>query len=84
MLPRENHLFGGTGPKPSQDSVPADLTLAGDFGFCFHCEVGSSLVLRRPIEITSFIIHNLGWQARSRFLSRLSEMPQLAQVNSPR
>ena len=34
--------------------------------------------------ITSFIIHNLGWQARSRFLSRLSEMPQLAQVNSPR
>jgi hypothetical protein len=39
---------------------------------------------RAMLAIASFIIHNLGWQARSRFLSRLSEMPQLAQVNSPR
>src|SRR5580704_774098 len=50
MLPRENHLFGCTGPKPGQDSVPTGLTVAGDFGFCFQCEMGSSLALRRPIE----------------------------------
>jgi len=31
MLRRETCLFGGTRPKPSQDSVPASLTLAGDF-----------------------------------------------------
>jgi hypothetical protein len=55
MLPREIHLFGRAGPKPNQGSVPAGLTLAGDFGFCFQCQVGSSLVLRRPIEITRFI-----------------------------
>ena len=52
MLPRENHLFDGTRSKPTQDSVPADLTLASDFGFCFHCKAGSSLVLHRPIETT--------------------------------
>jgi hypothetical protein len=57
MLPRENHLFGGTGPKPSQASVLAGLTLAGDFGFSFQCQVGSSLVLRRPIEITRVTGH---------------------------
>jgi hypothetical protein len=32
--------------------VPAGLTTAGDFGFCFQCQAGSSLVLHRPIEIT--------------------------------
>jgi hypothetical protein len=37
MLLRENHLFGCTRPKPSHGSVPAGLTLAGDFGFCFQC-----------------------------------------------
>ena len=52
MLLRENHLFGCTRPKPSQGSVLAGLTLASDFGFCFQCQAGSSLVLRRPIEIT--------------------------------
>jgi hypothetical protein len=52
MLPRENHLFGCTRSKPSQSSVPAGLALASDFGFCFQCQAGSSLVLRRPIEIT--------------------------------
>jgi len=36
------------------------------------------------LAIASFIIYNLGWQARSGFLNRLSEMPQFAQVNSPR
>ena len=34
-LPRDNPLFDGAGPKPRQDSVPAGLTLAGNFGFCF-------------------------------------------------
>jgi hypothetical protein len=37
MLPRKNHLFGCTGPKPSQRSVPAGLTLPSDIGFCFRC-----------------------------------------------
>jgi hypothetical protein len=26
-----------------------------DFSFCFQCQAGSSLVLRRPIEITRLI-----------------------------
>src|SRR5271168_1335615 len=42
MLPRENHLFGCTPPKPSRSSVPAGQTLASDFGFCFQCQAGSS------------------------------------------
>src|ERR1700722_6959089 len=54
MLPRVTHLFGCTRSKPSQGSVPVGLALASDFGFCFLCKVGSSLVLRRPIEITAF------------------------------
>jgi hypothetical protein len=54
MLAWENGLFGRTWPKPSQGSVPAGLTLASDFGSCFQCQAGSSLVLRRPIEITHF------------------------------
>jgi hypothetical protein len=52
MLPGENHLFGFTWTKPSQSSVPVGLTGASDFGFCFQCQAGSSLVLHRPIEIT--------------------------------
>jgi len=55
MLPLENYLFSATGPKPNQDTIPAGVTLAGDFGFCFQCQVGSSLVLHRPIEITALI-----------------------------
>jgi hypothetical protein len=35
--------------------VPAGLTLTSNFGFYFQCQVGSSLVLRRPIETTAFI-----------------------------
>jgi len=31
--------------------------LVSDFGFCFQCVVGSSLVLRRPIETTALIVH---------------------------
>ena len=57
MVPRENHLFGGAGPEPSQDRVPDGLTLAGDFGFCFQCQAGFTLVLRRPIEITRVTGH---------------------------
>jgi hypothetical protein len=37
--------------------VAAVLALASDFGFSFQCKVGSSLVLRRPIEITALIRH---------------------------
>src|SRR5271156_3287719 len=57
MLPRDCHLIGCLRPEPSQGCVPAGLTLAVDFGFCFQCQVGSSLVLRRPIEITRLIGH---------------------------
>jgi hypothetical protein len=57
MLPWENYLFNRTHSKPSQGSVPAGLTLASDFSFCFPCQVGSSFVLRRPIETTALITH---------------------------
>jgi hypothetical protein len=53
MLARENNLLGSTRSNPSQSSVPAGLTLASDFSFCFQCQEGSSLVLRRPIETTA-------------------------------
>jgi hypothetical protein len=53
MLPRENYLFGCTRSKPIQGSAPAGLTLGSDFSFCFQCEVGSSLVLNPPIQITA-------------------------------
>jgi hypothetical protein len=52
MLARQNHLFGCTRSKPSQSSVPAGLNPTSDFGFCFQCQAGSSLVLHRPIETT--------------------------------
>jgi hypothetical protein len=52
LLSWENHPFRCIRSKPSQGSVPAGLTLASDFSFCFQCKVGSSLVLRRPIEST--------------------------------
>jgi len=55
LLPWENHPFGCIRSNPSQDSVPSGLTLASDFSFCFQCNVGSSLVLRRPIETTRLI-----------------------------
>jgi hypothetical protein len=55
MVARENHLFGSARSKPSQSGVPGGLTLAGDFSLCFQCQAGSSLVLRRPIEITRLI-----------------------------
>jgi len=50
MLARENHLLSRTRSKPSQGSVPAGLTLTRDFSFCFQCQAGSTLVLRRPSE----------------------------------
>jgi hypothetical protein len=52
---QENYLFGCTRSKPSQTGIPARLTLTSGFGFCFQCQAGFSLVLRRPIEITAFI-----------------------------
>jgi hypothetical protein len=55
MLPRENHLFGYTRSKCSQGNVSAGLIPASDFSFCFRCEAGSSLVLRRPIETAALI-----------------------------
>jgi hypothetical protein len=63
MLAREDHLLGFTWTKPSQGSVPAGLALASDFGFCFQCQSGSSLVLRRPIETTAVIGHPLSYPA---------------------
>jgi hypothetical protein len=69
MLAREDNLFDFTWSKPNQGSVPAGLTLAGDFGFCFQCQVASSFVLRRPIEITALI------RTCGRDLYRLSRIP---------
>jgi hypothetical protein len=43
MLPREHHPFGCKGSKPNQSSVPPDLTLAGDFRFCFQWQGGFEL-----------------------------------------
>ncbi len=57
MLARENHQFGDNRSKPSQGSVPAGLTLTSEVGFCFQCEAASSLVLRRPIEVTRVTGH---------------------------
>src|SRR5580692_2264960 len=57
MLARENHPFGCARLKPSQASVPAGLTLASHSSFCFQCQAGSSLVLRRPIETTALTGH---------------------------
>jgi hypothetical protein len=62
MLARENHLFGCTRSRPSQGSFPAGLTPTSDFGFCFQCQAGPSLVLHRPIEITR-AIGNYVWRA---------------------
>jgi hypothetical protein len=41
-FPGRTHLFGRTRSKPSQGSVPADLTLASGFSLCFHCKLGST------------------------------------------
>ena len=45
------------GQNLARGSVPAGLSLASDFAFCFQCQPGSSLVLPRPIEITALIRH---------------------------
>jgi hypothetical protein len=55
MLGWENHLFSCARLKPSQGCVPSGLTLMSDLGICFQCQAGSSLLLRRPIEITAVI-----------------------------
>jgi acyl-CoA synthetase (AMP-forming)/AMP-acid ligase II len=39
----------------TRPTLATGLTLASDFSFCFQCQAGSSLVLRRPIEITELI-----------------------------
>src|SRR6266851_5596178 len=36
FFPERIHLFGCTHSNPSQGSVPADLTLAGDLAFVFN------------------------------------------------
>src|SRR5271156_4834972 len=75
MLERENHLFDCTRSKPIQSSLPAGLTLASDFGFCFQCQAGSSLVLRRPIEITALIGQLKKWFAWASFRELHSAEP---------
>jgi|SRR5580658_3178358 hypothetical protein len=53
VLGQENRRFGGARSQPNQSSVPDGPTLASEFGFSLQCQVGSSSVLRRPIEITA-------------------------------
>src|SRR5580658_2489818 len=79
MLARENHLFGCTWSKPSQSSVPAGLALVSDFGSCFQCQAGSSLVLRRPIEITALTRHADGTVKRARRNLRYSQRKTFAE-----
>ena len=55
ILARESHLFGCIRSKPPKGIGPVNLTLASDFSFCFQCQMGSSLVLRGPIETTASI-----------------------------
>ena len=69
MLPRDSHLFDCTRLKTSQGTGPAGQTLAGDFSFCFQCQMGSSLVLHRPIEITR-VIGNLNSTCTTRAFVR--------------
>jgi hypothetical protein len=57
MLARENHRFGCARSKSSESNVPAGPSLTSDFAVCFQCQAGSSLVLRRPIEITALTGH---------------------------
>ena len=45
--------LGGTRSKPGQGNAPTGLALASDCRFSVQCEVDSSLVLRRPIEIAA-------------------------------
>src|SRR5208337_3679030 len=54
-FPGRADLFGCTRSKPSQCSVPADLTLARGVSLCFHCKLGPCSVLRRPIATTRLI-----------------------------
>jgi hypothetical protein len=41
-FPGRTDLSAFSRSKPSQDIVSADLTLASDFSFCYHCKLGSS------------------------------------------
>src|ERR1700693_171339 len=50
VLPRKKHLFGCTRARLGQGSVLVDPALASDCSFCFQCQVGSSLMLHRPID----------------------------------
>ena len=84
MLPQENHTFCCTLPKSNQGSVSAGLTLASDFSFCFQCQAGSGLLLRRPIEITRV---TGGVARKSYFRPTLSETtaiePQWVSFSAP-
>jgi hypothetical protein len=65
-FPSETDLFGRPCPKPSQGSVPGDLTLVGDLAFVFNasrvrlaCCVDPTywMVLHRPVEPARLIRH---------------------------
>src|SRR5271168_3389714 len=75
MLLHENHLFGCTRPKPSQGSVPAGLSLASKFAFCFQCEESLSLVLHRPIETTALIRTLPAWVPELKAIKDLTVGP---------
>jgi len=51
-LPRQNPSIWPSSIRTKPGWCSADLTLASGFGLCFHCKLGSSSVLRRPIETT--------------------------------
>src|SRR5229473_872301 len=49
-FPWRTDLFGCTRSKPSQGSVPADLTLASKFGPCFQYRLASSQCCVHPLR----------------------------------
>jgi hypothetical protein len=51
-FPRQNPSIWPFSIRTKPGWCSADLTLASGFGLCFHCKLGSSSVLRRPIETT--------------------------------
>jgi hypothetical protein len=48
---------------------------------CRHGSFPQNCRFGAMLAIASFIIHYLGWQARNRFLGRLSDGDNFAQVN---
>ncbi len=63
--PGRSDLFGCTRSKPSQGSVPADLTLASDLAFVFNASRVRPECCGRPIETTALITRGISSDLRA-------------------